>query len=300
MPKPRVTESERRQASTQDRERSPLERIGATVAARIGFRAQQAALRAWRKGNDVAAASRQQIEKALPVLIDAMLAADLTGRKRSGLTAGVGLALRAPKSGYEGTLKFLARRLALTPSALAVLRARHEAGALKVLRTAEDHIERELQKTIQQVATEGMHVREGSKVLGEAFDRLGLTPTSSHMLEAIFRTQTALAYGAGRYVADQDPAIQEILWGYKYLTVGDDRVRPSHVGFDGVTLPKTDPFWHTSFPPNGYNCRCTAISIFEERTAVSPETVDVDGVMVKPTPDDGFSYNPGLVFGVAV
>lgn len=42
----------------------------------------------------------------------------------------------------------------------------------------------------------------------------------------------------------------------KYLTVGDDRVRPAHRELDGIIKPVDDKFWDVYFPPNGWNCRC--------------------------------------------
>lgn len=301
MPKPRVTESERRLARLMDRDRAPLERIGIDAAARIGFRAQLAARRAMRRGDDPLAATRRELDKSLPILTHAMVAAHLTGRKRAALSAGPALALRRPRTGYEGALMLLTRRLGLAPDELAELQAKHQTEALRVLKQTEDHVERELQRTLLEAGREGMHVREGSKVLGEAFERLGLTPDNSFTLEALFRTQTAMAYSAGRFIAEQDPAIQEILWGYKYVTVGDDRVRDSHVGFDGVTLLKGSLFWQINFPPNGWACRCASISVFEKRPEVEPpDEIDVDGKMVKPQADEGFRFNPGQVLGSAV
>lgn len=44
-----------------------------------------------------------------------------------------------------------------------------------------------------------------------------------------------------------------------YRTVGDDRVRPEHAELDGFTAPPSDPVWDIIFPPNDWNCRCTAI-----------------------------------------
>lgn len=45
----------------------------------------------------------------------------------------------------------------------------------------------------------------------------------------------------------------------QYSTVGDAAVRPSHAVLDKFTAPKTDLFWKTNYPPNGWNCRCSAI-----------------------------------------
>lgn len=41
-----------------------------------------------------------------------------------------------------------------------------------------------------------------------------------------------------------------------YQTVGDGRVRPSHVLLDNITRPIDDPFWDKYYPPNGWRCRC--------------------------------------------
>ena len=90
--------------------------------------------------------------------------------------------------------------------------------------------------------------------------------------------------------------IDEILWGYKYVTVGDDRVRDEHAALEGTTAPKDDPIWQTIWPPNGWACRCQTIMIFEERKTVRPEpVVDVEGRAVVPGPDKGFNFNPGTV-----
>ena len=47
----------------------------------------------------------------------------------------------------------------------------------------------------------------------------------------------------------------------QYRTVGDDRVRPEHRDLDGVTLPPSDPFWQSYYPPNGWGCRCSAVQV---------------------------------------
>ncbi len=40
----------------------------------------------------------------------------------------------------------------------------------------------------------------------------------------------------------------------QYRTAGDDKVRPEHAALNRVTLPMSDPFWETYYPPNGWNC----------------------------------------------
>lgn len=148
-----------------------------------------------------------------------------------------------------------------------------------------------LREVVNDLILTGAHVREAQQVLNEAFIKTGLTPKNNFQLETIYRTQVQLAFSAGRYQTDQHPAIQEILWGYRYVTVGDTRVRPSHAILDGVTLPKEHPFWQFFWPPNGWNCRCQVISIFEKRKLVYPKApINLENF------DKQFMFNPGLVF----
>lgn len=296
----RVTDAERRLARVQDQDRGRLERLGIDAAARIGFKAQAAALAALERGRTPVRAATEQLGAALPVLRAAMVAGHMAGLKRSliVLDGQKRLAL-AGKTGYEGAVQALRKRLDMSEEELAALEAKYEAEALRVLKQADARVEKELQETVSGLIEEGATIRDGKVALGEAFERLGLLPDNSFTLEAIFRTQTQMAYGAGRWAADQAPEVQEILWGYKYVTVGDDRVRPEHVGFEGVTLPKEDPFWATNWPPNGWACRCAVISVFEERQPVPcPDEVEVDGVWVRPSADDGFAFNPGLALAI--
>ena len=47
----------------------------------------------------------------------------------------------------------------------------------------------------------------------------------------------------------------------QYRTAGDGKVRPDHAALNGITLPPSDPFWQSFFPPNGWGCRCTAVQV---------------------------------------
>lgn len=102
-------------------------------------------------------------------------------------------------------------------------------------------------------------------------------------VEVLFRTQSQMAYSAGKWLAEQQ--IDE-LWGYRYVTLGDHRVRPSHEQYNNVVLPKEDTFWNIYYPPNGWQCRCTAIPLYEKRRKKRPPK--------NPLPiDENFRFNPG-------
>lgn len=56
----------------------------------------------------------------------------------------------------------------------------------------------------------------------------------------------------------------------QYRTAGDDKVRPEHAALNGVTLPQSDPFWETYYPPNGWNCRCTVVQVRKSKYPQTP------------------------------
>ena len=62
----------------------------------------------------------------------------------------------------------------------------------------------------------------------------------------------------------------------QYRTAGDGRVRPEHAALDGVTLPASDKFWDTYYPPNGWNCRCTAVQVLREDYRQTPHEEAMD------------------------
>lgn len=280
---------ERLIAERMNAEQHKLERIGVLASRRMAGYIRQATLRSLKSGDlpDM----RPIIMREMHVkLRDAMVAGHVYGIRRGFL--------QQPKTNklelgiFDTVLKLIQKRLGLN---IDDLQQQYNTQAFKILNDASDNINGKLRKVVDNLIQEGAPTGQAIKVLNKEFDKLGITTKNDFQLETIFRTQTQLTYSAGRWQADQDPDIQEILWGYKYVSTGDDRVREEHEALDGTLLPKDDPFWLRFFPPNGWNCRCQAISIYDERKAIKPPTHLEDGTKIEP--DKGFAFNPGIVFG---
>lgn len=47
----------------------------------------------------------------------------------------------------------------------------------------------------------------------------------------------------------------------QYRTDGGPNVRPSHAALNGITLPKSDPFWKYYRPKNGWECHCKDVEV---------------------------------------
>lgn len=97
----------------------------------------------------------------------------------------------------------------------------------------------------------------------------------------------------------------------RYVGIIDGRIRPEHRIWHGRILPVDHAWWKTHYPPNGWRCRCTVMSLSEDDLedfdfTVSPEPPD-DGIVPWRNPatgetidvprgiDPGWAYNPGAV-----
>lgn len=267
--------------------------LGVQEAERLGFRYMRRVLREYRRHRNPD--TELNIQTLTVLLRSAMVDAYLRGLLRTRELAPLVVELSNP---YRKSVSFMRRRAKLTLDQLDKVERKFGTDALRVMKGANDATEKALQKTLVQTQLAGEHVREGTKALRKTLEAQGITATKNYRLEAIFRTQTQLAYSAGQHAALQDPTVSKYLWGFKYVTVGDERVRPEHRALEGVTLPKEDTFWQKNKPPNGWNCRCTAIPLFREQAIVGPPGTYTDpltGRNVIPGADKGFAFNPGTL-----
>ena len=81
----------------------------------------------------------------------------------------------------------------------------------------------------------------------------------------------------------------------QYRTAEDERVRDDHAILNGITLPKSDPFWSEFYPPNGWGCRCLAVEVLASQYKKT-ENVDTDFYrkkIFKNKNEKPFAFNPG-------
>lgn len=156
---------------------------------------------------------------------------------------------------------------------------------------------------IAEALENGETLADFKKRIGEVIEREGW---KSHRVDTIFRTSMQTAYCAGRYAKQQ--AVKELLPYWRYVTVGDSRVRPSHAILSGKVFPADHPFWAENYPPNGFKCRCAVQALSKgqvRRMGLDVETeIPGDSVwtdpktgmehhVARPGADSGFRNNPG-------
>jgi SPP1 gp7 family putative phage head morphogenesis protein len=152
--------------------------------------------------------------------------------------------------------------------------------------TLNKNIESLLSAGIRDIVSQGLHVKDGVIALQEVLDNAGVSFSNPFVYETMFRTEVNIAYAAGRQIQNSDPAIREILFGYSYAAIDDERITDICSQLNGTIAAVDDPIWDTCTPPNHYNCRSTLIEVFkDDDNASSTEVPNVK-------PDEGFDRTP--------
>ena len=76
---------------------------------------------------------------------------------------------------------------------------------------------------------------------------------SARRLEVIYDTNMRQAYNAGRWARGQNSAAHTHIL---YLVGPSINHRKQHLEWNGLVLPKDDPFWTRHAPMNGWGCKC--------------------------------------------
>jgi hypothetical protein len=101
---------------------------------------------------------------------------------------------------------------------------------------------------------------------------------SDRRLKTIYDTNLRSAYQEGRWERSQASASHPYLM---YRVGNSQHHREEHLAWDGLILPKDDPWWNSHYPPNGWGCKCWVMAVSEERKA----RLEKSGITVPPTVD---------------
>jgi SPP1 gp7 family putative phage head morphogenesis protein len=271
-----------------------LEALGFKGAERFSAKLRREVLEAFVRGLDTDEVLKSLVPELAELLKQVMLVSHLAGRRRIYMDAGLTNLTMYPQ--YEETLAWAKKRARLTPEQLTAIEHYYTEKAANIAVGFDASVQKRLANAVSKIVDQGQHIQEGVSTLQRGFQNAGVGKQNNSLVKALVRTQTNMAYNAGRWQANQDPAIDEILWGYEYVTINDDRVRPNHATEHGVKRPKDDPYWNTYWPPNGINCRCTTLEVFHtDKPKATPLTdiKDIDGVSVLRLPDEGWGFNAG-------
>ena len=77
----------------------------------------------------------------------------------------------------------------------------------------------------------------------------------SRRLKTIFYTNMRVSYNVGR--AKHQYSLPDSTY-LRYVAILDSKTRPAHRELHGKFIHRDSSFWNKNYPPNGWNCRCTA------------------------------------------
>lgn len=163
---------------------------------------------------------------------------------------------------YDSALRYLETKRVITRPAFDRLAAEAQRRAFTVTGVHRLDILQKVLDAVTDAAAQGKTAAEFSRGLDRVFDRAGIGRIQPWRAETIFRTGLQSAYGRGRWERGTIGDLADTFWGWRYITVGDDRVRESHSDLDGSAFQKGDAT--NFFPPWDYNCRCSSEWITNE------------------------------------
>jgi SPP1 gp7 family putative phage head morphogenesis protein len=141
------------------------------------------------------------------------------------------------------------------------------------------------------------------------FTRHGYDPLTPFHIKTVFQTNLHINYQGGRFFQMKSPAVVKARPYWRLVAVKDAATRPDHWANHGKIFPHDHDFWLIWYPPNGYNCRCTVVTVSKrelDRNGWKVETKDPTGHLYEPVnpvtgvkmparnlmPDPGWAKNP--------
>lgn len=147
----------------------------------------------------------------------------------------------------------------------------------------------------------GSTKEEFQKKMDTFLEENGYEGVNPFKADVIFRTNLQTAYNAGHYKSMTDDTVMKLRPFWQYRTAADGNVREEHAQMHGKVYRADDPIWDVWYPPNGFRCRCSVVSLSERQVkergltveTKPPRKVDREtGEILESRPDKGFATNP--------
>ena len=161
--------------------------------------------------------------------------------------------------------------------------------------------------SLEKSLTEGESFNQWKKQYKDLWKNNGWTGKQAWRVDNIFRTNIQTAYNVGRYSQMSKVVDNRPFWMYNALN--DTRTRATHLALNGKVFKYDHEFWDIFFPPNGFRCRCTVITLSQRQInqkGLQVEKLNPYGGLIEPIdpitkkkmparplmPDRGFEGNP--------
>lgn len=198
---------------------------------------------------------------------------------------------------FKSAAEFLSSKEAVSMDVYKKLEKKSKDRAFSVARYTSAEILNQFLRELVDAVEDGTTYETFLENMQTFLERNGYAAVNPWHANVIFETNVQSSYNAGHYETMQKAKKYRPYWQYK--TAGDGNVRETHAAMEGRVYAADDPIWNVWFPPNGYRCRCTVVSLTEAQVKQrglevydSPPTSLTQYGNVPVFPDKGFSNNP--------
>lgn len=202
---------------------------------------------------------------------------------------------------FKNAVNFLKGRKVLEKSAYQQLEDAARARAFTVSGYTALEVLQQFSDSLVSAVEDGKTKEDFREEMNTFLEDHGYSAMNPWKSDTIFRTNIQTAYNAGHYQSMTSPETLRLRPYWQYKTAADGKVREAHALMHNVVYRADDPIWDIWYPPNGFRCRCTVVSLSKRQVEQRhlevqdrpPRDVDYDtGEIRMATPDKGFSCNP--------
>ena len=159
---------------------------------------------------------------------------------------------------FEAAVSFFRSKNLISVAEFDALRDRYREGGFIARRLATERLVEVARRSIGSLLDQGLTLDEVYAAIRDA-ERdevlaMGIAPAAPHYLDTVVRTNVATSYGAGRWEAVNAPEVASLRPFLRYVTAGDEAVRPAHRALHGRIFRVGTPEAAYYAPPLGFNC----------------------------------------------
>ena len=194
---------------------------------------------------------------------------------------------------FEEAIDFFRNKTPMSPERFRALSAAARAKAFTIADGANRQVRDSIMEMLNRALSSGLTMEEFRDEAIQVLDNAGIAPRRPVYWETVYRTNMSTSYQAGRWQQMTDPDVVKERPYLRYVSARLPTTRPSHGEKHGLVFAADDPFWSRWYPPNGFNCYCTVMSVSESLLKRRGWTVSTAQNFSYPDPDPGFGTNAG-------
>lgn len=177
---------------------------------------------------------------------------------------------------FQEAIAYIKQKVVLSYFEYRNIRVKYKTLAFSVAGYTQLDILNQFYQELLSALEEGTTIQQFRRNMNDFLGKKGYKGLTKNRSDMIFRTNLQTAYQVGHYkqMTQKDVMKKRPYW--RYRTAGDGRVRETHTAMDGKVYYANSPIWDMWFPPNGFGCRCSVVSLTKEQVKRNDYEVETE------------------------